>query len=91
MSAETAPTGDYWTMGEVTGWLNSTFDQVLAAEDRIVGTRALWCEWSAFEHHFPDKFRKGTIQLLDSKMQAAGLPSLRTLICIQDGGSEQRM
>ena len=66
--------------------MNKSLASVLETEDRILGTRTFWCEWAAVEYHFPLKFRCGTIKLLDAKLQAGGLPSLRELVCIQDGG-----
>jgi len=81
---------DYWSMEEVTHWMNQTFDNVLETEDRILGARTLWCEWATVELHFPAKFRHGTVKLLDKKLQACGRPSLRELVFVQDGSSNSR-
>ena len=85
--AEMDSVGDHWTMEEVTHWMNKSLASVLETEDRILSTRTFWCEWAAVEYHFLLKFRCGTIKLLDAKLQVGGLPSLRELVCIQDGGS----
>ena len=73
-----------WTMDDVTRWLDETFDQVRAAADAVAGARLLWSEWALVEGHFPRQYRQGVIKMLDKKLQAVDLPSLRELIYLQD-------
>ena len=87
VSAVTDAVDDHWSMEEVTLWIDRSLDSVLKTEDRISGARSFWCEWAAVEHHFPAKLRNGIIKLLDKKIQTRGVPSLRELVGIQDGGS----
>ena len=72
-------------MEEVTQWLSKALGEAMQTQDGIPGAQALWSEWAAVEHRFPKKFHRGTVQMLDRKLQASGLPSLRDLVSLQDG------
>ena len=71
-------------MDEVTSWVCNTLRHASETEDKVMGAKTLWFEWAKIEHKFPGKFRAGTVRMLDDRLCAAGLPSLRELVSLQN-------